>query len=101
MSRSYTGEVRESLTPPADLRPAQLGVILLGRAIFGHISATLVHLEQRGFLRLDEISGDDQDWLLTDLRDQAAARGGLLGYEATLLDGLFDLQSAVRLGEAG
>lgn len=101
MSRPYTGGVRESLAPPADLRPAQLGMVLLGRTIFGHISATLVDLEQRGLLRIDEIPGDDQDWLLTDRRDQAAARGGLLAFEATLLDGLFDLQSTVRLGETG
>jgi hypothetical protein len=60
-----------------------------------------VDLEQRGLLRIDEIPGDDQDWLLTDRRDQAADRDGLAGFEATLLDGLFVLQSAIRLGETG
>lgn len=90
--------MREKLTPPGDLRPAQLGVVLLGQAIPGHISATFADLEQRGFLRIEEIPGDDQDWLLTDLRDQAA-RGELLRFEATLLDGLFEFQSAVKLEE--
>lgn len=89
-----------TLTPPADLRPAQLGVVLLGRVILGHIAATLVDLGQRGFIRIDEIPRDDgHDWLLTDLRDQAATRSGLLRFEATLLDGLFAQQPVARLGE--
>ena len=80
----------QSLTPPEDLRPAQLGIVLLGRVILGHISATLVDLAQRGFLRIEAIPGDgDPDWLLTSLRDQAAGRSVLLRFEATLLDGLF------------
>lgn len=62
-----------SLPPPADLRPAQLGVVLLGRVILGQIAATLVDLAQRGFIRIDQIPGDDDhDWLLTDLRGPAA-----------------------------
>ena len=90
----------QSLTPPEDLRPAQLGIVLLGRVILGHISATLVDLAQRGFLRIDAIPGDgDPDWLLTSLRDQAAGRSVLLRFEATLLDGLFARQSAVRVSE--
>src|SRR5258708_6128940 len=90
----------QSLTPPEDLRPAQLGIVLLGRVILGHISATLVDLAQRGFLRIDAIPGDgDPDWLLTSLRDQAAGRSVLLRFEATLLDGLFARQSPVRVPE--
>lgn len=92
-------ERAQSLTPPEGLRPAQLGIVLLARVILGHISATLVDLAQRGFLRIDEVSGDDPDWLLTDLRDRGAGHSALLRYEATLLDGLFVQQSAVRLSE--
>ncbi len=94
-------EPAQSLTPPGELRPAQLGIVLLGRVVLGHISATLVDLAQRGFLRIDEVPGDDPDWLLTDLRDQAADRSALLRFEATLLDGLFAQQSAVRLSGIG
>ena len=89
----------ESLTPPADLRPAQVGIVLVGRVVLGHIGATLVDLAQRGFLRIEEIPDDDEDWLLTDLRGPAATRTGLLPFEATLLDGLFIEQPAVRLGQ--
>lgn len=93
-------ERAQSPTPPEDLRPAQLGIVLLGRVILGHISATLVDLAQRGFLRIDAIPGDDDpDWLLTSLGDQAADRSVLLRFEATLLDGLFARQSAVRVSE--
>src|SRR5215469_1362663 len=86
-----------SLAPPADLRPAQLGIVLVGQVILGHIGATFVDLAERGFLRMDEVTGDDElDWLLTDLRGPAAAPGGLLRFEATLRDGLFARQPAAR-----
>jgi hypothetical protein len=73
---------------------------LLGLVILGHISATLADLAQRGFLRIDAVPGDgDPDWLLTNLRDQAASRSALLRFETALLDGLFARQSAVRVPE--
>jgi hypothetical protein len=91
-----------SLTPPADLRPAQLGIVLVGRVILGHLGATLVDLAQRGFLRIDEVPGDDErDWLLTDLRGPAGTGGALLRFEATLLDGLFAQRPVFRLSEIG
>jgi len=87
----------ERAQPPAGLRPAQLGIVLIGRVILGHISATLVDLDQRGLLEISEIPGDgDQDWLLARRRDAADAP---LRFEATLLDGLFAGQPAVRLTE--
>jgi hypothetical protein len=60
----YTPNVTVSYMPPADLRPAQLGIVLLGRVILGHIAAMLVDLAQRGFILIEEIPGvDDRDWL--------------------------------------
>jgi hypothetical protein len=92
----------ESLTPPGDLRPAQLGIVLVGRVILGHIGATLVDLAQRGFLRIEEVYSDDEcDWLLTDLRGPVATGGALLRFEATLLDGLFAQQPVFMLREIG
>jgi hypothetical protein len=85
----------ERAQPPDGLRPAQLGIVLIGRVILGHIGATLVDLNQRGLLEISEIPGDgDQDWLLTRRRDGAEAP---LPFEAALLDGLFAGQPAVRL----
>ena len=92
----------KGVTPPQDLRPAQLGIVLRGRVILGHVTATLVDLAQRGFLGLDEVQGNTgPDWLLTDLRDHATHGSRLLRFEVTLLDGLFARQSAVRLSELG
>jgi hypothetical protein len=95
------GEPADSVIPPGELRPAQLGIVALGRVVLGHLSATLADLAERGFLRIEEIPrGDDPDWLLTDLRDTAPGQGGLLRFEATLLDGLLS-QRQVRLSALG
>ena len=97
------GQLTEKLVPPEDLRPAQLGIILAGRVIVGHLGATLIDLCQRGFLRIDEIpGGDDAQWLLTDQRGQAPAPAvPLLPFETVMLDGLFGSQAQVCLPEAG
>ena len=87
------------LGPPEDLRPAQLGVVLVGRVVLGHISATIADLAARGYLRMDESGAD---WVLTDLRQSAASgRGDLLSYEGELLEGLFDGRSEVGLSGLG
>lgn len=96
MSASHT----HALTPPEGLRPAQLGIVLVGRVVAGHVSATLADLAQRGFLGLDEVGGAAAaDWMLTDLRVQTSPRP--LAFEATLLDGLFSRERMVRLSAAG
>lgn len=69
--------------PPDDLRPAQLGVVLLGRVTIGQLAVTLVDLERRGHLRVDEEPGAGPDWLLT----RATGGDTLLAYERTLRDG--------------
>jgi hypothetical protein len=85
------------LVPPEDLRPAQLGVVLVGRVLLGHISATVADLAVRGYLRIE---GSGADWVLTDLRQPVASgHGGLLSYEGELLAGLFDGHSEVGLPE--
>ena len=95
------GEPADSVTPPGGLRPAQLGIVAVGRVVLGHLSATLADLAHRGFLRIAEIPrSDDPDWLLTDLRDTQSGRDGLLRFEATLLDGLLSRQQ-VQLSALG
>lgn len=89
-----------NVTPPEDLRPAQLGIVLRGRIILGDVSATLVDLAQRGFLDIEDVDGSSgPDWRLTDLRDQAAGQRPLLPFEVTLLDGVFARQSVVLVSE--
>jgi hypothetical protein len=90
-----------SATPPEGLRPAQLGMLLTGRVILVHVSATLVDLTRRGFLGMEEVSsGSGTDWLLTDRRDQAD-RGHLQDFEVTLLAGLLGGKREVHLSEIG
>ena len=92
----------QALTPPEGLRPAQLGIVLLGRVIVGHASATLVDLSQRGLLGIEEVRGDaGADWVLTDLRGQVAGGGPPLGFEMALLDGLFGDQPQLHLSKIG
>ena len=96
----YSGGVDgRSPVPPEGLRPAQLGVVLVGRPVPGHIGATIADLAVRGYLMLEERGAD---WVLTDLRTSAEpARGDLLGYEKELLEGLFDDGGVAVLGELG
>jgi Predicted membrane protein (DUF2207) len=81
--------------PPRALRPAQLGVVLVGRVTLRHIGATVVDLAERGYLRVEPIEDDGRDWQITDLD---AGPNGLLGYERALLRGLFDGPRTIRLG---
>jgi len=87
-------------TPPEGLRPAQIGCVLLGQTVIGHVSATLVDLAQRDLLGIDPTAdGTNPDWLLTDLRSAGLTGEVLADFEATLLDGLFTNQRPVRLSE--
>jgi hypothetical protein len=83
------------LAPPQALRPAQLGVILVGRVTLGHLGATVVDLAGRDYLGIEPVAGDDgdPDWEVT-AQDREPAQ--LLGYERTLRDRLFD--GPLRLG---
>ncbi|GAB3430844.1 DUF2207 domain-containing protein [Flindersiella endophytica] len=75
--------------PPALLhgvRPAQAGLVLLGRPTCGQIAGTLVDLALRDVLRVEQLSnGASADWLLT-LHGQPA---DLVAYEEVLLKTLF------------
>lgn len=74
-------------TPPGGLRPAQMGVVLLGRVILGHAAVTLVDLAQRGFLRADEMGqGAPSDWQIEiATRSLPDGSSGLLSFEEALL----------------
>jgi uncharacterized membrane protein YgcG len=76
--------------PPDDIRPGQVGVLVDEEANPADITATIVDLAVRGYLRIEEIPKrwilGKPDWRLVQLRD---SDGGLLRYEAALLDGLF------------
>jgi uncharacterized membrane protein YgcG len=77
--------------PPEGLSPAEVGTLLDERADLVDVSATLLDLAVRGYLRIEEIEGSgflflrDQDWRLVKLRDGE----GLRPHEAILFDRLF------------
>ena len=83
-------------TPPDNLRPAQLGVVLDERADRKDVTATIVHLAVRGYLTISETT-DDQgyaDWLLTRTDKPA---DDLLDWESTIYTNLFAEQLGVAL----
>ncbi|HET7397773.1 MAG TPA: DUF2207 domain-containing protein [Intrasporangium sp.] len=77
--------------PPAGVQPGLVGTILDETANPIDVSATVIDLAVRGYLRIEETQGSGAfsrtDWLLTRLPSPQDDR--LLPYEAQLLDGLF------------
>jgi hypothetical protein len=84
--------------PPSWLRPGQLRLLRDGRADGVAVTATLVDLAVRRFLRIQEVrrdgSGRPTDWVL-DRRTPPAER--LLPYEQTLLSALFPDREMVTM----
>ncbi|MBI5288307.1 MAG: DUF2207 domain-containing protein [Chloroflexi bacterium] len=78
-------------TPPDELRPAQMGVILDERADTKDVTATIIDLAVRGYLTIEEkekswIFGKT-DWHLTKKKETS---GELLQYETEVFTGLFN-----------
>jgi hypothetical protein len=91
---NMSGQTGRELAPPGGLRPAQLGVVLVGRVLLGHIGATVVDLACRGCLRAEPLDEDGSDWQLNAL---SAVPEDLLGYEQAIVHGFFGNQAAFRL----
>lgn len=83
-----------AFTPPKGVRPALVGLVLAERTTPVQISATIVDLAVRGYLRIDELGGGD--WSLTWLGQQGPD-DQLAPYEQTLLDSLFEGRPTVTL----
>jgi hypothetical protein len=74
--------------PPDGIRPGQLGVLRDEVANTSDVSATIIDLAVRGYLRIEEIADEDGD--VDDYRFVRLPKsGGLLAYESHLLDSLF------------
>lgn len=80
---------------PDGLRPAQLGVVLVGRPVLGHAAATLVSLARRGLVTAAEEK--DGTWRLDSARSKGARFEGTrreptrfepARFESALLGGL-------------
>ncbi|HEX8497811.1 MAG TPA: DUF2207 domain-containing protein, partial [Actinomycetales bacterium] len=86
-------------TPPEGVRPAELAVLLKGRADAGDVSATVIDLAVRGFLVMEEaLSRPKQpDWRLRVARP--APQDRLAPYELRLMQGLFRRRDEVYLSD--
>ena len=90
-------ETPVEFVPPDGLRPGQIGTLVDERATTLDVTATIVDLAVRGYLRIDEIPKKGwfgkPDWTLTKLK------GGddLRAYERSLLTSLFTSGGEVTL----
>lgn len=95
-TREYDGEVAVQFTPPAGVRPGMSGTIIDGSADMRDVTATIVDLAVRGFLRIEVKGGPDQvdakgkpkrDWVLHQILPPPAT--ALEPMEVHLLTNLF------------
>ena len=91
------GETPVEFVPPDNLRPGQIGTLVDESANTLDVSATIVDLAVRGYLRIDEIPKKGwfgkPDWTFTQLKES----DGLKPYERLLLNGIFQSSSEVKL----
>ena len=97
------GETPVEFVPPEELRPGMLGLLVDERAHVHDVTATIVDLATRGFLRIEQVGEQGwfrkPDWRLVRLHDDTS---GLHPYEVKLFHGLFadaDDDGAVLLSE--
>ena len=100
--RGGSTTVTVQFQPPKGVQPGMVGTIIDETANPIDVSATLIDLAVRGFLRIEENDSGGMfsrtDWTLTRLTPPAAER--LLPYERQLLDGIFSSRGdTVRLSE--
>ncbi len=90
-------ETPVEFVPPEGLRPGQVGTLADFQAHPLDVTATIVDLGVRGYLRIDESGhnwrGRPDDWTLTKLEEPT----DLLPYERALVDGLFRGSDSVEL----
>jgi hypothetical protein len=87
-------------SPPDNLRPGLLGTLVDEQANVLDVTATIVDLAVRGYLRIDEIPDaglfSSRDWQLVQLKGGDST---LLDYEQRLFAALFDGRNVVKLSE--
>lgn len=89
-------------TPPENLRPAEIGVLMDERADTLDITATIIDLATRGYLTITEVPKKwlfgNVDYLLTKTKPQSfSQKANLLAYEQLLLNKLFYRRSNIKV----
>jgi uncharacterized membrane protein YgcG len=92
VTHGQQGPVAVQFTPPEGVCPGLVGTIIDEEANTIDVSATVIDLAVRGFLRIEEVESGGlfkrTDWKLTKLVPPAQVEP-LLPYEETLLAGIF------------
>ncbi|GAA3815362.1 DUF2207 domain-containing protein [Cellulomonas soli] len=93
--------VSVQFTPPDDVRAGEVGTLVDEVADPVDVTATLVDLAVRGYLRIEEVPRSNpkkkvKDWTLVRLRESGPE---LLPFEATLLAEVFEGRAAVKLSD--
>ncbi len=97
--RDSRAPVAVRLTPPDGARPGEIGTLIDERADPVDVTATIVDLAVREWLRIEEVPHQEQgspDWTLVRLR---SGGDGLEPFEAFLMSELFRDREAVRLSD--
>ena len=90
--------------PPAGIRPGQIGVLIDEDASVLDVTATIVDLAVRRYLKITELPAEasastGQDYQLTKLPEPAKGLAALLPYESELLGALFRTGDVVKLSD--
>jgi hypothetical protein len=99
-SGEVSGRQNGHFLPPDGVRPGQIGTLIDEQADVVDVTATIVDLAVRGYLRIDEQprqTYDAPDWLLVKLPE--APLNSLLSYERALYEAIFDGRDAVLLSQ--
>lgn len=87
-------------SPPENLRPAEIGTLVDEKAHTTDVTATIIDLASRGFLKIKEIEKKwifgSTDYEFTRLRKD---NGELVNYEKELLDRIFDDGDVVKMSD--
>ncbi|QCB95373.1 DUF2207 domain-containing protein [Cellulomonas shaoxiangyii] len=99
--RDRRDAVAVQFTPPEGTRPGEIGTLVDEKADPVDVTATVIDLAVRGWLRIEEVPRTDpeakpEDWNLIRLRRDTE---GLLPFETTLLGELFEGRDEVRLSD--
>jgi len=100
VTHGQSGPVAVQFSPPEGVRPGLVGTIIDEQANTIDVSATVVDLAVRGYLRIEEVESGSlfkrTDWQLTKLVPPERAEA-LLPFEETLLAGIFADSNPVLL----
>jgi uncharacterized membrane protein YgcG len=101
--RNYKTPVAVRFDPPAGMRPGQIGTLIDEKADPRDVTATLVDLAVRGYLRIDDagekavgVFSKEHDYTLVKLREADSA---LFPYEVSLFEALFAGGTQVKLSD--